>query len=422
MIRQGSKLENIFRAIFRRHFSKFKICQELKMKLFPLYLRYVRDYISPNSDYFYSSHAFKLTHLKSVTRSSESGNSVLSPFVNLNDVVVIGKSRLVCDIKNSLAISDMSEINSLHRVMSDYVFHDELFQAIKYHSDDAKIFFRGQPTDPTVFLEGEWVSLLHHGSENWMHWVSEILPRLFAMNDPLGQNIGLIVDSDLPQNMYESIRLAVSDRRIVKVNRHDCVRVDSLLVPSIASYTLMWSRGGQKQPGEWKFDPIALRQMRSKLLSSLDTSELTPQLIYAQRKANFRHIMNETKIELMLGELGFLTINPGSMSLRDQLVKFHNCKVLVTQAGAALANMAFMRSGSVAVVLAIDSEHVHYKYFEQYGEVFGVSVVYIKCKSASPDDYRPEAVFTLAHPTSHDLVCDLNHFRCAVIDAISKMN
>jgi capsular polysaccharide biosynthesis protein len=124
----------------------------------------------------------------------------------------------------------------------------------------------------------------------------------------------------------------------------------------------------------------------------------------------------------MLDELGFVTINPASMSLRDQLVKFSNCKVLVIQAGAALANMAFMPSGSVAVVLALDSQHVHYDYFEQYGKIFEVSVIYIKCRSATPNKYRPEAIFTISHPTNHDLACDLNLFRRIVMDAVCKIN
>jgi hypothetical protein len=328
----------------------------------------------------------------------------------------------VFDVKNFIAISDISESNSLDRVMSCYLFHDELFGVIEYHSGDANVFFRNRFIEPTVFLEGEWISLLHHGSENWMHWISEILPRLFVANDPLNRNIGLIVDSDLPHNMHESIRLAVGDRKNFRVNRHDFVSVDNLLVPSNASYTLMWSRGSHHRPGEWKFDPVALRRMSSKLLSTIETSGLEPQLIYAQRKANFRHIKNEKELKRMLDELGFVTINPASMSLRDQLVKFSNCKVLVIQAGAALANMAFMPSGSVAVVLALDSQHVHYDYFEQYGKIFEVSVIYIKCRSATPNKYRPEAIFTISHPTNHDLACDLNLFRRIVMDAVCKIN
>ncbi len=338
-----------------------------------------------------------------------------------SNVTVLGKSRLVFDMVNNSVFLDIVEDDELYGLMSDYFFHDELFNVIGYDVENKNIYFKRTYTraclnlEPVLYLEGQWLSLLHHGSENWMHWISEILPRLILSNDIMANDAGLIVDADLPETMYQSIKIASGNRKLVKINRHNFVHVDELLIPRKVSYSLIWERGNKGRSGKWHFDVEALQKMRMKLLTSIENSKQRPQLIYCQRKSTFRHIQNEEALRLMLEDTGFVTIDTNNMSTFEQIETFKNCKLLVSQAGAALANIAFMQAGSLAIVLTLDSEHIDYKYFEEYAEIFGVSITYVMCQSANPENYFPEAVFTFNHPSNHDLICDLNLVKSCVL-------
>ena len=357
---------------------------------------------------------FKLMHINSKINSCFSVNPTPVGFIHINNILLLGKSRLLFDTERPVVYSDISENDSLFQLFTEYIFHDELFGICEYHISNETLSFKKISFEPFISLEGQWISLLHHGSENWMHWISEILPRLFVSNELLNDPPSLIIDADLPESIYQSIKQALNCRHIVRVNKHTIVHVTDLLIPEYSSYTLMWERGGQRRSGEWQFDEVALRRMRTKLLSVVKANKNAPQLIYSQRKSNYRHIKDENSLKLALDDLGFLTINTGSMSFIEQIEIFKNCKLLVIQAGATLANLIFMPAGSVAIVLALDSEYVHYKYFEQYAEIFDVSIEYIKCKSANPKEYPHGTAGSTKHPINQDLVYDLNLVRSSV--------
>lgn len=330
-----------------------------------------------------------------------------------NGLTVLGKSRLVFDTENHIVFVDGLEVDSIYRLMADFFFHDELFKVIGYDVMSHKVFFKRTYAgsylrlDARFHLKGKWLSLLHHASENWMHWLSEVLPKLYVSNSPLDDFVGLIVDADLPDSINQTLQLLAPNRCVYKVKAHEFVHVDELVIPTTAAYSLFWKRTRQDIPAVWKFDRTALKRMRSGFLELIGNEKSDFQLIYSQRKASFRHIKNEEALKLMLDELGFTTINTGAMTAFDQIEVFKNCKLLVSQAGAAMANMVFMPIGSIAIVLALDSAHIDYDYFDEYASIFGVSIIYLKCKGADPEKYYEDAVFSVKHPTNQDIICDL---------------
>jgi capsular polysaccharide biosynthesis protein len=97
------------------------------------------------------------------------------------------------------------------------------------------------------------------------------------------------------------------------------------------------------------------------------------------------------------------------MSLKEQINTFNSAKLLVTQAGAALANIMFMPEKSHVIVIAANSKYLHYAYFEEWANLFDVSLEYLKSVSKSEEPYKKDMVFSVNHPVNQDVFCNINN-------------
>ena len=93
-------------------------------------------------------------------------------------------------------------------------------------------------------------------------------------------------------------------------------------------------------------------------------------------------LLNESEVEAALAPLGFRTIVPGEMSVREQIAAFSRARVVVAPHGAGLANMAFAPRGAALVEIA-SSAIAHMGEFRHLCEVSGMRV---RCITSSDMD------------------------------------
>ncbi|HKC29019.1 MAG TPA: glycosyltransferase family 61 protein, partial [Jatrophihabitans sp.] len=64
-----------------------------------------------------------------------------------------------------------------------------------------------------------------------------------------------------------------------------------------------------------------------------------------------RSIVNEAELLRLLDDRGFVSVDPGQLSVKEQIRAFGTASVIVAPHGAALANLIFARPGAAVVEL-----------------------------------------------------------------------
>jgi capsular polysaccharide biosynthesis protein len=104
-----------------------------------------------------------------------------------------------------------------------------------------------------------------------------------------------------------------------------------------------------------KNPPWAVAFLRDRLLSQVDTAG-PRRNVYVTRgpSANNRSIVNEPAVLELLARYDFDPVDPGTMSVADQIRTFATAHLIVAPHGAALANLIFAPPGAAVVELFPD--------------------------------------------------------------------
>ena len=172
------------------------------------------------------------------------------------------------------------------------------------------------------------------GSANYYHFLFDVLPRWALIGDAgLAESVdGIYVPTE---TRYQRELLAISGldkQRIVPTAKHSAVRADRLLVPSL--------------PNVDEYMPPWIPRWLREQLPSGDLGE-RPRRIYVTRGSgpNTRRLTTEEALWPELDRRGFVRIDPGTLSVQEQIDSFAAADVVVGIHGAALSNLAFSPPG-----------------------------------------------------------------------------
>jgi hypothetical protein len=183
---------------------------------------------------------------------------------------------------------------------------------------------------------GEGVLLSMPWHHNFYHWMIEILPRLISYDRcPRIQNVPLIMPHSAPRFVAESLRLAGYLPKTVFL-RNGVYRFDKLHLLSILGRTAEVSTD-------------AINWLNEKFVA-VQSALIAPKRVYVSRRdANIRFVSNEPQLADVLLEFGFKTIVMSDLSLADQINVFRNAECIIGPHGAAFANLAFAKQGSIFI-------------------------------------------------------------------------
>lgn len=192
---------------------------------------------------------------------------------------------------------------------------------------------RGLP--PIEHVEGTLVALATRGgSGNYYHFLLDVLPRfgVFEETMPGRRADALYVPRGAGWQRDLLDLVGLGDYPIVETRKDRAVRADHLVVPSLPNPLEVAPRSTV----EW---------LRSRLVAHDVTDK--PRRIYITRGSarNTRRIVQEEALMALLEERGFVRIEPGGMSVRDQIDHYAAAEVVVAPHGAALTNLVFARPG-----------------------------------------------------------------------------
>jgi capsular polysaccharide biosynthesis protein len=173
------------------------------------------------------------------------------------------------------------------------------------------------------------------GQASYYHFMFDVLPRWAtfreAFPDLVPDAIYLPRVTGYHRELLELSGLA--DLQILESSPHRAVRASRLLVPS--------------ESNEMEMAPAWMIDHVRRTLPPTPSRDL-PKRLFITRGAgrNTRRWLQEDTAWPELERRGFTRIDPGTMSVRDQIDHFAGADVIVGLHGAALTNLAFVRPGT----------------------------------------------------------------------------
>jgi capsular polysaccharide biosynthesis protein len=178
------------------------------------------------------------------------------------------------------------------------------------------------------------------GDENYAHWVIRNLLKLALVDArPALAQLPLLINDDLRPYQREFLELlGIADERLIKVPRGVVVSCRDLVVP-----TQLRNHPRMIEGIDW---------LRARLAAWMATGPARDLLFVSRRDTPVRTLLNEAELESALHPLGFRTVVPGAMSVREQVRAFSSAAAIVAPHGAGLANLVFAPRGAAVIEIA----------------------------------------------------------------------
>jgi capsular polysaccharide biosynthesis protein len=203
------------------------------------------------------------------------------------------------------------------------------------------LFLHPSP-EPPLRVEGRLGVLAARGDANYYHYLLDVIVRLGVLEQTpsVPPPDRWYAAASGPPFQRQLLELAgIPAEAVVDAGEHPHVAADLLVVPAV--------------PAMREVDPPwALDWLRARLLPRVDP--VGPrQRVYVTRThaANSRVVVNDEEVTALLESRGFVSIDPGAMSVTEQIRTFANAEIVVGAHGAALANLIFVAPGSAVVEL-----------------------------------------------------------------------
>ncbi len=238
------------------------------------------------------------------------------------------------------------------------------------------------------------------GSSNYYHFLLDVLPRWGIVEESFP---GLVPDAlHVPaaaRYQRELLGLAgLGDLPRVETRADRAVRATRLLAPCEPNPDLV--------APAWVVDWLRTR------LPATETAGL-PTRLYLTRgdKPNTRRLVEEAALWPELERRGFVRLDPGTVTVQQQIDHVAAAEVIVAPHGAALANLVFARPGLKLLELFAPN-YVNTCYWAMCQELEGVEYRYLV--AGDHDDHRPGRAM-------NGVLTDIRLPPAAILDALDDL-
>jgi capsular polysaccharide biosynthesis protein len=232
-------------------------------------------------------------------------------------------------------------------------------------------------------IDGEVLWITDYWSKAYFHWLTDVLTRLFVVRDRLDELVLMLPAGFEDLEFVPSSLRAFAVKRVEFIKPGEVLRCRNLLLPTHTAPS-----------GHYNEDLI--RGVRDVLLSAYgETSEQADgeRIYISRRSATKRRIVNEDEVTLILREFGFQTIFAEELSFEQQVRTFSRARYIVSNHGAGLTNMLFMREGGSVLELRHHADRINNCYFT-LSSALNLNYFYQTCVPASdaPDPHTADLV------------------------------
>lgn len=225
-------------------------------------------------------------------------------------------------------------------------------------------------------LEGTVLSLTTRGTaSNYYHFLFDSIGRLGVLEEAMPEERpDAVVVPHQARYQRELLDLVGVDSRLVQPRQGVAIRADRLLVPSTPNQDL-------------DAPPWLVSWLRKRLPPA--GVPVTSGRIYITRgrRPNTRRYVQEEQLWPELQRRGFTMLDPGTLSVQEQIDVFHAAEVVVAPHGAALTNLTFCQPG-VRVLEMFAGSYVHLGLWTICEAIGGIDYRYL-VGAGAPRRQRP---------------------------------
>jgi capsular polysaccharide biosynthesis protein len=217
-------------------------------------------------------------------------------------------------------------------------------------------------------------------SFNYYHWLFDFLSRFWIIDQfPEYNDLPLIIDDNLHSNLYESLDMVNTHKRpIIPIRYGMGYTIKNLIIPSKLAFMPQNLKGNI--PLSYRYDavsPIAVTYLREKLgvERRMQAHPMKTRLYISRRKAKYRKLQNEHKIERIFKQYNFSVVQPELMSFREQLDLFSSAEIIAGATGSGLANILFAPSSVRVMLFLCEDSYI----FSNIAQIIGQNLVNVYC-------------------------------------------
>jgi hypothetical protein len=211
-------------------------------------------------------------------------------------------------------------------------------------------------------------------SKGYFHWLTDVLPRLFSIQDRLQESTLLLPSSYQHEDYIVSSLKPFFLREIEFVD--EIVSCANLRIPTHTAPT-----------GNYNETAIrGVREIYTNFYKGNSANCNNLEKIYISRgKAEKRKVSNEADCIAVVKEFGFKTVYLEEYSFQEQVEIMLNARYLISNHGAGLTNMIFMRPNGKVLELR-KKEDLHNNCYFSLTSALDLKYFYQLCASQNLDE------------------------------------
>jgi capsular polysaccharide biosynthesis protein len=226
-------------------------------------------------------------------------------------------------------------------------------------------------------VRGTVFSLLsgHFGNENYYHWLTAILPRIYLV-----EKARLIGNVDFYLVPDDALRFQVETLDLLGIPRE--ARISSRKTPHVAADAVIATK--HPCPNVQDVPRWIVEWLRDAFLEKSSHQEYSRFVYIGRADARKRRLLNEDEcFSTVLQPLGFEAYQLPKMPFISQIRLFAGADAIVGIHGAALTNLSFCRNGTSVVELFAAPWRL--RMFEKISHLRGLNYHAIVCRDHQTD-------------------------------------
>lgn len=251
-------------------------------------------------------------------------------------------------------------------------------------------------------VPGRVVVLARWAGLKYFHWLGETFSACYLLSlggIELNSIDYFLVNSPFPryqQKMLET--LGISPDKILESDSYAYIQAEELIIPYYGNMD------------GW-FPKLAVDFLKNLFLSnpllkrSASLFNLPKKVYLSRAQVSYRQVINELEVRDFLATLGFVTIIPESLSIKEQVDLFSQVEVIISPHGAGLTNAMFCPAGTKIIELF----HPDYVYgcFWAIASQVGLDYYYLISPTRSKSSSNQTSSQDLIHPCYRDIYVDM---------------
>lgn len=223
-------------------------------------------------------------------------------------------------------------------------------------------------------IERDAVWIVDNWSSGYFHWLADALPRLFLVRQHLKDWTVLLPYHYKALGYVEPSLAPFGVRHLRYAGEAEVLRCRRLFVPTHAAPS-------------GHFNEEVIRGVQELLVTAYGTWHDAPvdRLYVSRSTARRRKLSNEGDVLAVLRNFQFRILHPESCSFEQQVMAASRSRYLVSNHGAGLTNMLFMRSGGHVLELRHPTDRTNNCYFTM-ASALGLNYSYQTCASPHPEE------------------------------------